>query len=197
VRTTDNRYRGERARFELAMRMIGHEARTGTIRHLTGLSDDRIRKLYTSYFKFDAKLRIRRRRGKTPTQIAPLIRTPARTLESGVFVNLLLANGLVSTREPPGPPLRGNIELGNRFCECYETHNRLIPRPSLSFEWAWNLMLTVRRGDEIGIARCDECMTTHLFDRLMLPRSACPACPTLRAVQPDQRDTGVKPAVYN
>lgn len=191
MRTTDDRYRGERARFELAMRMIRHEARTGTIRYLTGLSDDRIRKLYTSYFKFDAGTPIRRRRGKTPTQITPLIRTPARTLESGVFVNLLLANGLLSIEDPPGPALRGNIEIGNRFCQCYETHHRVIPSPTLSFEWAWNLMLTVRRGDEIGIGRCEECATTYLYDRLTLPRSPCPACPTLLPHQRAARDDAV------
>lgn len=184
MRTTDDRYRGERARFELAMRMIRHEARTGTIRHLTGLSDDRIRKLYASYFKFDSRAPIKRRRGKTPTQITPLIRTPARTLESGVFVNMLLANGLLSVELPPGPPLRGNIDVGNRFCQCYETYVRVIPGPTLSFEWAWNLMLTVRRGDEIGLERCDRCATTYLYDQLMLPKTACPACPTLRAPRP-------------
>ena len=52
MRATDDRYRAEQAKFELAMRMIRHEARTGTIRYFTGLNDDRIRKLYTTYFKF-------------------------------------------------------------------------------------------------------------------------------------------------
>src|SRR5690606_39618464 len=85
MRATDLRYRGEKAKFELALRMIGHEARTGTIRYFTGLSDDRIRKLYTSYFKYgDAP--VRRRRGRSPTQVGPLIKTPLRALESGVFV---------------------------------------------------------------------------------------------------------------
>jgi hypothetical protein len=51
MRATDDRYRGEQAKFDLACRMIKHEARTGTIRYLTGMNDDRIRKLYTSYFK--------------------------------------------------------------------------------------------------------------------------------------------------
>jgi len=180
MRTTDDRYRGEKARFELAMRMIGHEARTGTIRYLTNLSDDRSRKLYSSYFKYDAARPIKRRRGKTPTQITPLIRTPARTLESGAFVNLLLANGLFSIDDPPGPALRGNIELGNRFCRCYEVYRAVIPKPKLTFEWAWNLLLTVRRGDEIGIERCTHCGTAYLRDLLTLPKASCPACDTLR-----------------
>ena len=80
MRATDNRYRGEKIRFELAMRMIQHEARTGTIRYFTSLSDDRIRKLYTSYFKFNDAARVKRRRGTSPTQIAPLVQTPERAL---------------------------------------------------------------------------------------------------------------------
>lgn len=175
MRVTDDRYRGERAKFELAIRMIEHEARTGTIRHWTGLSDDRIRKLYTTYFKH-ADRPVRRRRGRSPTRIAPLVRTPLRALESGVFANLLLASGLLSLEEPPGPTLKGSVELGHRFCDCYETYALLVPRSALSFEWGWNLLLSMRRGDELGIARCDTCSVCYLFDLLSLPRSACPAC---------------------
>ena len=50
MRLTDDRYAAERSQFELALRMIRHEARTRTIRECTGLSDDRIRKLYATYF---------------------------------------------------------------------------------------------------------------------------------------------------
>ena len=50
MRLTDDRYANERSQFELALRMIRHEARTRTIRECTGLSDDRIRKLYSTYF---------------------------------------------------------------------------------------------------------------------------------------------------
>lgn len=175
MRATDDRYRAERARFELAMRMIRHEARTGTIRYCTGLNDDRIRKLYTTYFKFgDAP--VKRRRGRSPTRVGPLVRTPLRALESGVFTNLLLANGLFSTDAPPGPVLKGNVELGHRFCECYETYELLVPRAALSFEWGWNLLLSIRRGDELGITRCQTCSMCYVFDLLSLPRSACPAC---------------------
>jgi hypothetical protein len=176
MRITDDRYRGERAKFELAMRMIGHEARTGTIRYWTGLSDDRIRKLYTTYFKFATGMRVRRRRGRSPTQIAPLVCNTTKALETGAFANILIANGLVSTSEPPGPKLRGNVDLGHRFCECYETHRLLIPNATLSFEWGWNLLLSVRRADELSIARCERCSLGYVVDLLALPRASCPAC---------------------
>src|SRR5690606_16789846 len=127
------------------------------IRYWTGLSDDRIRKLYTTYFKFGGAPSVRRRRRRSPTQIAPLIRTPARALETGALVNLLIANGLVSPQELPGPRLQGSVELGHRFCQCFETYLLLVPRANLSFEWCWNLLLTIRRGDELTIGRCEHC----------------------------------------
>jgi hypothetical protein len=175
MRATDDRYRAEQAKFDLAMRMIRHEARTGTIRYFTGLNDDRIRKLYTSYFKF-AEAPVRRQRGRSQTRIGPLVRTPQRALESGVFANLLLANGLICLEQPPGPSLKHNVDLGHRFCECFETFDVLVPRSSLSFEWCWNLLVSMRRGDELGIAVCDACSICYVFDILSLPRSACPAC---------------------
>ena len=175
MRATDDRYRGEQAKFDLALRMIKHEARTGTIRYWTGLNDDRIRKLYTTYFKFGQDP-VRRRRGRSPTRIGPLVRTPTRALESGVFTNLLLTNGLFSIEQPPGPTLKGNVDLGARFCECYETYDLLVPRGALTFEWGWNLLTSIRRGDELGIACCETCSVCYVFDLLSLPRSACPAC---------------------
>ena len=175
MRATDDRYRGEQAKFDLAMRMIGLEARTGTIRYWTGLSDDRIRKLYASYFKFSAKP-VRRRRGRSPTQIAPLVRNSTRALESGVLANLLLANGLIAYGNPGHPPLRNNVELGHRFCQCFETYRVLVPRPLLSFEWSWNLLVSMRRGEELGIVRCSDCAVCYIIDLLSLPRSACPGC---------------------
>ncbi len=175
MRATDHRYRTERARFELALRMIEHEARTGTIRYWTGLSDDRIRKLYTSYFKFGGAP-VRRRRGRSPSQVAPLVRTPQRALESGVFANLLLANGLLEPEQGHRPNWKGNIDLGHRLCECYETHRALVPRASLSFEWGWNLLISMQRGEELSIARCTVCSVGYIFDLLALPKPVCPAC---------------------
>jgi hypothetical protein len=46
MRISDDRYSRDRQRFDLALRFIQHEARTRTIRIWTGLTDDRIRKLY-------------------------------------------------------------------------------------------------------------------------------------------------------
>ena len=48
MRISDDRYSRDRLRLDLALRFIQHEARTHTIRAWTGLTDDRIRKVYCS-----------------------------------------------------------------------------------------------------------------------------------------------------
>jgi len=182
MRATDDRYRGEQTRFDLAKRMISHEARTGTIRYWTGLSDDRIRKLYASYFKY-AGQPVRRRRGRSPSQIAPLVRNAQRALESGMLANLLIANHLLCCDGAPQPALKCNVRLGHRFCESFETYTALISQPELNFEWGWNLLLSIRRGDELGIARCADCSICHIVDLLALPRNQCPGCSMLSEIR--------------
>ena len=68
MRLTDDRYAGEKSQFELAIRMIGHEARTRAIRECTGLSDDRIRKVYATYF---------RNSGNTPCEVITACTPPS------------------------------------------------------------------------------------------------------------------------
>ena len=91
-----------------------------------------------------------------------------------------MANGLLSAETPPGPALQNNIDSGHRFCECFETYRLLIPRPALSFEWGWNLLLSIRRGDELGLKQCDACSVCYIVDLLALPETPCPGCLLLK-----------------
>jgi hypothetical protein len=60
---------------ESAIRVLTREARTQTIRHWTGLSDDRIRKLYRSYLADAGDSAVRRHRGKSPRQASYFTRS--------------------------------------------------------------------------------------------------------------------------
>src|SRR5210317_2158035 len=95
MRLTDDRYAGERSQFELALRMIRHEARTRTIRECTGLSDDRIRKLYATYFRNAGGTTIRRRRGKSPRQITRFVKNARNQLQATTLVALYCSGLLV------------------------------------------------------------------------------------------------------
>ena len=178
MRLTDDRYAHERSQFELALRMIGHEARTRTIKSCTGLSDDRIRKLYTTYFR-DRGRRIRRRRGKSPQQIARFVKTPEHQLQATTLValfaaSLLLrfdASGGVRTAWP-----RPGVEFGHRLCRAFETYLLLHDKPLLSFEWAWNLLNSIASNDELTVARCGHCNAPYVRDAYAIDKGLCPAC---------------------
>jgi hypothetical protein len=179
MRLTDDRYAGERSQFELALRMIGHEARTSTIRHCTGLSDDRIRKLYARYFKNTGSSRIRRRRGKSPRQVSRFVKNPEHQLQATTLVALFCAGRLLRVDE--GNVLhsrwpRPDVEFGHRVCRAFESYLLLHETPLLSFEWAWNLLHSVSWNDELYLATCRSCRNRYVQDAYALDLKTCPAC---------------------
>ena len=179
MRLTDNRYASERNQFELALRMIGHEARTRTIRACTGLSDDRIRKLYSTYFRNTGMGAIKRRRGKSPRQIGRFVKSPRHQLEASTLVALFCA-GLV-LRVDGGNRIhacwpRPDVEYGHRVCRAFETYLLLHDAPRLSFEWAWNLLQTIARNDELFLASCSRCHAGYVQDAYALDHETCPSC---------------------
>src|SRR5450631_1241092 len=124
MRITDDRYTRDRQRFDLAMRMIHHEARTCTIRTWTGLSDDRIRKLYRSYVASHGA-GVKRHRGKSPTQTAFFLRNPETRRQSSALAGLFAILGLLqdASADPrPGGTLAA-LRWGELFCRTYETYS--------------------------------------------------------------------------
>src|ERR1700733_9653704 len=95
MRVSDDRYTRDRERFDLALRLIHHEARTHTIRQWTGLTDDRIRKLYRSYAMHPGARRVLRHRGKSPRQAAFFFKSEESNFQSAQLASLYLMFGLV------------------------------------------------------------------------------------------------------
>ena len=179
MRLTDDRYAGERSQFELALRMIRHEARTRTILECTGLSDDRIRKLYTRYFRNSGHTNIKRRRGKSPRQVQRYVKSPVNQSQSTTLVALFCAGFLiridrdnqVHARWP-----RPDVEFGHRLCRAYETYILLHADAKLSFEWAWNLLQCISYNDELYLAVCTFCGARYVQDAYALDSKTCPTC---------------------
>ncbi len=88
-------YSNERSRNDLALRMIRHEARTCTIRECTGLTDDRIRRLYKSYAHELSEAPVRRHRGKSPRQVTFFVRNTRAQFESSLLAGSFAAFGLL------------------------------------------------------------------------------------------------------
>ncbi len=187
MRVTDNRYATERSQFELALRMIGHEARTRTIRDCTGLSDDRIRKIYSTYFRNTGNVQVRRRRGKSPQQVGPFVKNPLNQLEATTLVTLFSTSLLLridASNHIHACWPRPDVEYGHRVCRAFETYLLLHPRPKLSFEWAWSLLQNVSKNDELYLASCDRCRTSYIQDAYALDSNICPSCEIARRKSP-------------
>src|ERR1700685_603786 len=95
MRGSDDRYTRDRQKFDLALRLIRHEARTFTIRQWTGLSDDRIRKLYRSYCLSQDTQIVLRHRGKSPRQASFFFRSPELRFHAANLASLFVLHGLL------------------------------------------------------------------------------------------------------
>jgi hypothetical protein len=175
VRISDDRYSRERARMELALRFLRHEARTQTIRAWTGLSDDRIRKLYRSYMSH-AQRELPRHRGKSPHQIAYFTRSPRLQEETAVLASVLSLLGLVPAPvAAPAAALPG-LARGELLCQAFEAFRLLLPSAQISFEHAVFLAGALVRGDQLRLGGCSDCGGLMVTERFPLRAARCHRC---------------------
>ncbi|HXQ31974.1 MAG TPA: FlhC family transcriptional regulator [Steroidobacteraceae bacterium] len=177
MRITDDRYTRDRQRFDLAFRMIHHEARTWTIRTWTGLSDDRIRKLYRSYVESHGS-GVKRHRGKSPTQTAFFLRNLETRRHAAALGGLFATFGLLHDPAPdrgPGGTLAG-LRWGELFCLTYETYAAFYQPHCISFEHAWHLLRLLEREVELKAGTCPACEGFMVVDVLRMPGAVCTWC---------------------
>jgi hypothetical protein len=177
MRISDDRYHRDRLRLDIAVKFIEREARTHTIRQWTGLSDDRIRKLYRSYL-FDGSGRgVRRHRGKSPHQSAHFMRTARMRQDASLLASVCaLAGMLPRPGSTPAARFAPTIQRGHLLCQAYDAYRALVPKPVISFEHAVFLVGTLTRRDELTLATCQACSALIIVDRFSLRAAHCFAC---------------------
>ena len=173
---SNERYFLDRERHDLALRMIRHEARTCTIKSCTGLTDDRIRRLFKTYASHAATAPVRRR-GKSPQQPAYFVRNLTAQYEASLLASTLSSFGLF---EWGSGSLDETMRLGRLFCDAYETHRQLLSSASMhgeiSFEHAWFLRQLLSRGGALRKVRCRRCDSQYLRDPVHSAHRTCPVC---------------------
>ena len=176
MRISEDRYERDRQRLELALRFLTHEARTQTIRIWTGLSDDRIRKLYRSYLG-RAACYVPRHRGKSPHQAAYFTRSLRIQQETAVLASFFALNSLVPADPSPGAAAAlPDISRGNSLCAAFESYTTLLPTASISFEYAVFLAECLARGDQLRLGRCCECGGMIVVERFPIREKRCQHC---------------------
>jgi hypothetical protein len=182
MRVSDARYSRDRLRFDLALRFIQHEARTSTIRQWTGLTDDRIRKLFRTYVIEDGGEGLVRHRGKSPQQIAYFTRSPHMRQEAAVLASVCYMLGVMPTsRVADARRMLPGVQRGEALCEAFEIYCQLVTTPRISFEHAVFLVTALARGDELHATPCATCQGLILVDRGASPRRHCFACEEMDA----------------
>ena len=189
MRISDDRYSRDRLRLDLALRFIHHEARTQTIRAWTGLTDDRIRKLYRTYLHEAGGGGVTRHRGKSPQQAAFFTRSLRMRREAAVFASVSSLFGLISPRVGSAPAIiveranqpAPNVARGALLCEAFEAYRALIGDSQISFEHAVYLLGALHAGDELRVAHCRECNCVLVADRLALRLPVCNDCSGARS----------------
>jgi Flagellar transcriptional activator (FlhC) len=175
MRISDDRYSRERLRMELALRFLRHEARTQTIRAWTGLSDDRIRKLYRSYMSH-ARRYLPRHRGKSPHQVAYFTRSLRLQQESAVLASVLTLLGVVPAQPAAGAAALPGLTRGELLCQAFEAYRTLIPGAQISFEHAVFLATALTRGDQLRLGSCVSCGSLMVTERFPARSVRCQQC---------------------
>jgi hypothetical protein len=177
MRITDDRYTVELTRLNLGMRLLKLKAKSATIRNCTGLSEDRVRKLFKTYLESHSIEPVRRKRGKSPHESAFLLRNARAHLQASVLANLLtsldvtlsgaLAHACISTR-------------AERCCDAFEYYLQLFDELEFTFEHAWLLAQLLgphtEEAAELILVPCHGCHALTLQDPLALPLRPCPFC---------------------
>jgi len=178
MRISDDRYSRDLQRMDLALRLIGHEARTFTIRQWTGLSDDRIRKLYRNYVADGHNGAVARHRGKSPRRVAFFFRSPELHFQATQLAGLYVMHGLLEASADgveAGYRL-GSLDSGALLVAAYEAYLTLHTPARISFEHAWFLLLALGRRAEIRLQRCPACGALQLCDPYARNLDACDGC---------------------
>lgn len=194
MRISDDRYSRDRLRLDLALRFIHHEARTHTIRAWTGLTDDRIRKLYRTYLHEAGGGTVARHRGKSPRQAAFFTRTLRMRRQAAVFASVSSLIGLITPQSitvDRSAQSRPTVARGALLCEAFETYRALVGEPLISFEHAVFLLAALDAGDELRIALCRDCNSVLVTDRLALRTPVCNDCAGAKSRRPG--DPGGEP----
>ena len=172
MRITDDRYRTDLRRHELAIRLVRYAARTGTIRAWTGLSTDRVRKLFRTYATETVLREHSRLRGSAPHRPSVFTRSARLRTEAAILAGFLYTSGATCPLE--------RLQRAERLCDTYETFREVLPTTELTFEHAAFLLQALTRDSELQIGECFTCRAPILIDRIHCPTAPCLRCAKAR-----------------
>ena len=193
MRVTEDRYNRDRLRFDLALRMMRHGARNHTIRLWTGLTDDRLRKLYRAYLRHLPSGTVYRHRGRVPQFATYFLHSSALAFEATTLACLFRILGLLGWGMENSNSLASSVTLERAeiFCQAYEAYMTLHSPARVSFEFAWFLLTSLASKDRVKLSPCGQCGRLYLADVSRIELANC-GCSERRPGLPRRRRTPLK-----
>ena len=175
MRISDQRYAKDRRALDVATRLIDFEARTNTIRRLTGLADGRIRSLSKACGVNGRSGTRLRHRGASPHSVTVLLGKARLKNEAAALLGLCQLMG-ISMEASTAVHRWNRVSRAERLCDAFWTFRYLVPEAAISFEHMLLLLSEASKGDELAITHCRKCKALLVVDPLALYSSVCPHC---------------------
>lgn len=165
--------RRDSRRYQLALRLIAHRARTRTISAMTSLSRHQQAALRQRWGVTEDT----RRRGPSPTSLGRFTHSPRARSEGAVLAVFCRIYGLLLENRPVQPRRKLlTLEFGERLCDTYESYRACFPWVKLEIEELLSFAIGIAANEVIGVGRCDSCRGTVIIDRLAPQRPSCGHC---------------------
>lgn len=166
--------RRDSRRYQVALRLMAHQARTGTISAITSLSRHQQEALRQRWGITEDT----RRRGPSPTSLSRFTHSPRARSEGAVLAVFCRIYGLLPAGSLTGLSRRKllTLEFGERLCDAYESYRACFPWVKLEIEELLSFALGIAANEVIGLGRCESCSGTVIIDRLAAHRPSCAQC---------------------
>lgn len=177
MRVYDDRYLRDRRALDLAVRLLGHGARTNTISRWTGIPERRVRTLQRSYVREIAGVPPKRPRGRSPYRVELLIRSPRQREEVTCLVRICHKAGVFpEIYHAAATRMLAGIDRGERLCEAFESFRHQRPNSRISIEHSLLLITELVHRENVELGICGQCGGLIVVDRLAAGLRPCAHC---------------------
>lgn len=173
IHVTDDRLGGWFRRYQLAIRMMSHGARTQTVIAWSDLTRDQ---LFTQRRRWGFAPEIRPK-GPAPSAFHVFFKSKRAASEAAVFASLCHILGAVTAElGNQAARIRPCLENGELFCEALEVFRDWLPEAQLDFERALQLATGVVHAEDVTLGWCSDCRCAMLFEGCRRAYANCGHC---------------------
>jgi hypothetical protein len=178
MRFSDQDYGRDLRRFNLALRMLQHEARLSTVCAWTGFNEERVRILSRSRRRHQVVREAGTHRGPSPRRLRLFFESPRLRGEAAAIGGMCRLFGIIPGGRVSNPRLRlPGIANGERLCDAFELYREIVPAASLTLEQVISLVFALSEGVQCSLDHCTRCRALILVDHLSVARRVCAHCP--------------------